>query len=131
MTYFGKDQPGETCYYTPMNINTLGIVDFNNVKDHLHAYIYDESEGNKGGNVVASLLMKNLRDRGLLDRRKWQKLLIIMENCVGQNKNNYVIFLAVYLLCKGYFAHIQFVFLVIGHTKNPANCFFNLVKQDY
>ena len=110
MPYFGGDQPGETYYYTPMTVNTLGIVDCNGEKDHLHGYIYDEGEGNKGGCVVASLIMKHLRDRGLLDGTKRKKLSIIMDNCVGQNKNNYVLRLAPYLIRKGYFSTVQIVF---------------------
>ena len=129
---FGSNQPGETYYYTPVNVNTLGIVDCNNEKDHLHGYIYDEGEANKGGNVVASLIIKHLKDRGLLEEGvKRKKLSIIMDNCVGQNKNNYVLRLAPYLVRKGYFSHVQFVFLVVGHTKNAADRFFNALKLYY
>ena len=108
-----------------MTVNILGIVDCDGEKNHLHRYIYDEGEGNKGGCVVASLIMKHLRDRGLLDGTKWKKLSIIMDNCVGQNKNNYVLRLAPYLIRKGYFSTVQFIFLVVGHTKNAADRFFN------
>ncbi len=31
----------------------------------------------------------------------------------------------------GYFKEIHFIFLMICHTKNAANCLFNLLKQDY
>ena len=67
MPFFGKDQPGETYYFTPKTINLLGIVDCNQEKEVLHAYAYSEEEGSKGGNNVASLIMKHLVDRGLLD----------------------------------------------------------------
>ena len=62
-----KDQPRETYFFVPLNIFVLGIVDCNSKKDHLHAYMYTEAEGRKGGNLVASLIMKYLFDRGLLD----------------------------------------------------------------
>ena len=62
-----KNQPGETYFFVPLNIFVLGIVDCNSKKDHLHAYMYTEAEGGKGGNLVASLIMKYLSDRGLLD----------------------------------------------------------------
>ena len=54
-----------------------------------------------------------------------------MDNCVGQNKNNYVLRLAPYLVEKGYFSHVQFVFLDVGHTKNAADQFFNALKLYY
>ena len=66
-----------------------------------------------------------------MDGVKRKKLSIIMDNCVGQNKNNYVLRLASYLVRKGYFSHVQFVFLVVGHTKNAADRFFNALKAYY
>ena len=91
MPSFNGTQPGETYYYSPMTVPTLGIVDGNTKDNILYAYIYSEAEGNKGGNVVASLIMKYLSDRGLLDGKKRCKLTIVMDNCPGQNKNNHVV----------------------------------------
>ena len=73
-----KDQPGETYFFVQLNIFVLGIVGCNSEKDHLHAYMYTEAEGRKGGNLVASLIMKYLFDHGLLDGRQRYKLTIIM-----------------------------------------------------
>jgi hypothetical protein len=39
--------------------------------------------------------------------------------------------LAPYLQEKGYFAKVNFVFLVIGHTKNVAHHLFNTLKRLY
>ena len=36
---FGSNQPGKTYYYTPVNVNMLGIVNCNNKKDSFHGYI--------------------------------------------------------------------------------------------
>ena len=56
-----KDQPGETYFFVPLNIYALfGVVDCNSLKDHLHEYMYTEAECGKGGNLVASLIMKYL-----------------------------------------------------------------------
>ena len=62
-----KDPPGNTYFFVPMNVYVLEVVDCNSLKDHLHAYnMYTEVEGGKGGNTVASLIMKYLLDQGLL-----------------------------------------------------------------
>ena len=58
MPWFGHGQPRETYYYTPLNVSNLGIVDCFN--DTLYAHIYHKGEGKKGGNNVASLLIKQL-----------------------------------------------------------------------
>jgi hypothetical protein len=131
MPFFGKDQPGNTYYYTPKTINLLGIVDCYQEKEVLHAYAYSKEEGGKGGNNVASLIMKHLQDPGFFDGKKWKGLIIGMDNCPGKNKNKFVLRLAPYLQEKEYFEEVNFIFLVIGHTKNVADCLFNTLKQLY
>jgi hypothetical protein len=34
-------------------------------------------------------------------------------------------------MAMGYFKEIHFIFLMVGHTKNAADCLFNLLKQEY
>ena len=87
-------------------------MDCNSLKDHLHAYMYTEAEGEKGGNKVASLIMKYLLEQGLLDGSKLYKLTIIMDNCSGQNKENHVLRLTPYLTMKKYFEKVCILFLV-------------------
>ena len=83
--------------------------------------MYTEVEGGKGGNLVASLIMKYLFDRKLLDGRQRYKLTIIMDNYTGQNKNNRVIRLAPYLTTRKHFEYVSLLFLVAGHTKNTKD----------
>jgi hypothetical protein len=59
------------------------------------------------------------------------ELNIIFDNCSGQNKNNYVLWLVPYLVEAGYFKTVNFIFLVVGHTKNACDRRFNNVKQVY
>ncbi len=63
------------------------------------AYGYTEGEGGKGGNNVASLIMKALHDLGWIKgNHTGKRLSIIMDNCSGQNKNKFVLRLALYLV---------------------------------
>jgi hypothetical protein len=34
-------------------------------------------------------------------------------------------------MAMGYFKELHFIFLVVGHTQNAADCLFNLLKQEY
>jgi hypothetical protein len=129
--FFGSNQLGDTYYFTPKTVNGLGIVDCRRGKDQLKLYVYGEDEGAKGGNNVASIIIHFLKERGLLDGHKRKKLNIIMDNCGGQNKNRHELRLALYLVHKGCFADVEFMFLVIGHTKNVADCLFNIAKILY
>jgi hypothetical protein len=128
---FGSEQPGEVYYFSPLTIFIFGIVDTNEEQEKLTTYCYDEGVGRKGGNNVASLLIKHLRDSvlGLSSQHPMKELNIVMDNCAGQNKNKMVLRLAAYLVEANYFKNVNFIFYVVGHTKNPADRLFNLAKS--
>eukprot|EP00536_Pseudo-nitzschia_multiseries_P016373 jgi/Psemu1/45970/gm1.45970_g len=74
----------------------------------------------------------------LLKHKGWMKenevggeLTVLMDNCGGQNKNNHVLRLANLLVEAGYFKKVNFMFYVVGHTKNCADQLFNTMKRDY
>ena len=102
LPWLGQEQGGETYYFSPLNVYVLGIVDtahnISSSHDHLYAHVYDEGQGAKGGNNVASLIMKTLKMLGWLDDPQIQELSIVFDNCTGQNKNNYVLRLIPYLV---------------------------------
>ena len=56
---------------------------------------------------------------------------IIFDNCSGQNKNNTVLKLAGWQKAMGYFKKVEFIFLIVGHTKNAADSLFNSLKHEY
>lgn len=98
-------------------------------KAHMHAHVYHEGVAKKGAHNMVSLNLKTLNDSGIL----WEddisgELVIIFDNCLGQNKNNMVMELLVYLTEKGYFKIVQCIFLISGHTKNPADRLFDVLK---
>jgi hypothetical protein len=98
----------------------------------IYTYVYYEDEGSKGSNNVTSLLHQYLDKKHGLDLTKPKKnLSIVMDNCLGQNKNNTVLCFLSWLVEKGYFEEVQFVFFVVGHTKNVADCLFNILKITY
>ena len=88
--------------------------------------------GKEGGNNVASCIITELRLRGLLSTDyPVKELTIIMDNCGGQNKNNYVLRLALFLVEAGFFEKVTFLFYIVGHTKNAADRWFNILKRRY
>ena len=110
----------------------FGVADPSGELDKLNAHLYTEGQGGKGGNNVASLIMKTLRVQGLLrDGDPGHELSIIMDNCGGQNKNRMVLWLALYLVELGYFNAVNICFLIRGHTKNLCDRLFNLLKKHY
>lgn len=137
MPHFGSEQPGETYYFSPLTYNCFGMVDptrtdeENKRIDHLIAHLYHEGEGTKGGNNVASLIMKTLKHMDLLKTEAGKELCIVMDNCSGQNKNGMVLRMALLLVERDFFKTVEFCFLVRGHTKNPCDRMYNLLKLLY
>jgi hypothetical protein len=81
---------------------------------------------------MASLIMKTLRHLNLFcDDEHGSELNIVFDNCCGQNKNNTVLRLAAWIAQLGYFLEVNFIFLVVGHTKNAADRLFNSLKHEY
>ena len=65
------------------------------------------------------MLMLYLKRKGWLKMNEpGKELTIIMDNCVGQNKNNMVLRLANLLVECKFFVDVYFAFYIAGHTKN-------------
>jgi len=98
----------------------------------MFAHVYHEGVARKGANNVASLIMKTLKKENVIREDEiGGELVIVFDNCSGQNKNNTLLKLLVYLVECGYFKDVWFVFLIVGHTKNAADRLFNLLKIRY
>jgi hypothetical protein len=134
LPHFGGEQAGDTFYYSPLNsIFQFGVVD-PTYNDKLHGFVYDEGDGKKGGDNVASLILKLLRlpEINLMEKEEaGGELNFILDNCSGQNKNCMVLQLANLLVESGVFKRVNFLFLVRGHTKNPCNRMFNIFKLGF
>ena len=121
---FKIQQPGVSYYYSPLSIYNLGMVDqaHNNgngeLKDHLFCHVYHEGVGAKGANNVCSLIIKTLRLLGIMKEDDMgRELNIVFDNCSGQNKNNTVLKLLVWLTKMGYFQKVMF-FSLLATQKN-------------
>lgn len=136
---FGSEQPGETYYYSPLNVYCFGIVDTST--DHLHATLYLEGQAKKGGDNVASMICSHLKKERLLlsddsaelpvTWKPLKQLNLWFDNCGGQNKNRMVLRLLMVLAQRRVAEEINFNFLVAGHTKNDCDRLFNLLKMVY
>ncbi len=86
--------------------------------NHMYFHVYHEGIGKKGATNLASLIVNTLQQMNVLQKNDLAaELNIIMDDCRGQNKNNTVIKLAMWLKQMGYFKRVRIVFLIVGHTK--------------
>eukprot|EP00957_Ditylum_brightwellii_P135484 10330183-Ditylum_brightwellii.AAC.1 len=58
LPFLGEEQLGKTYYMSPLNVFCFGMANLSYKKTTLDAFIYKESAGKKGGNNVASLIVK-------------------------------------------------------------------------
>jgi hypothetical protein len=128
--YVGAVQPGETYYFSPLSVFCFGMANLCHKDPTLDAYVYHEGEGKKGGNNVASLVYKFLRDSNYIntDLGPRKELTLCFDNCGGQNKNRMVIRLAMLFVELGFYKTVNILFLVAGHTKNHCDRLFNSLK---
>jgi len=130
---FEGEQPGDTYYMSPLTVLLFSVV--NNAthdgKDRMNAYIWQEFEGDRGANNIASCLLMDLKKRGWLSSPNYCELTYIADNCGGQNKNKVVIRFLMWLVENKIFPQVKIFFLVKGHTKNAADRLFNLLKLTY
>ncbi len=86
----------------------------------MYCHVYHEDVGKKGRTNVALLIVKTLRDMKLLqDDEVGGELNIIFDNCSGQNKNNTVLKLVMWLKEMRYFKKSQ---LCIPHCWTHQEC---------
>lgn len=97
----------------------------------MNAYIWQEFEGDRGANNIASCLLLDLKRRGWLNGPNYSELTYIADNCGGQNKNKVVVRFLMRLVENRIFPKVTLFFLVKGHTKNAADRMFNLLKLSY
>ena len=129
LPHLGEEQPGDSYFYSPMFLYVLGIVDTGTHK--LTSYVYQESEGKKGGNNTSSLLIHYLKEKIIRESNPYEELNVIMDNCTGQNKNRMMIKAGCFLVEQGWFGVVNLIFLVKGHTKNVADRMFNVLKMSW
>jgi hypothetical protein len=83
--------------------------------------IYDERGQGKGVDTLCSLrLLFHLRLRQERTDRSPKMLLLILDNCVGQNKSK-VVFMFYALLSLLFYDKVVFLFLIPGHSHNQAD----------
>ena len=133
LPFFGSSQPGDSYYFSPLKINVFGVVDCSIFGGKLSAHVYHEGVAKKGGNNVTSLIIKELSRLNLLvdGDPPGKELTFIMDNCAGQNKNRMVLRLATWLVEAEYFEKVNFIFYIVGHTKNACDRWFSILKQKY
>ena len=82
--------------------------------------------------ICISCVYKSRHEEGHKQYHHGSEFIIVFDNYCGQNKNSTVLRLAAWLAQLVYFLEeVNFIFLVVGQTKNVADRLFNSLKIAY
>jgi len=91
-------------------------------------FFLDEEEFvGKGANTVVSFVDTFFKYHGLGEKRVW----LHADNCVGQNKNNMLMWYLAWRVMNGLHSEITISFMLPGHTKFSPDSVFGIYKLCY
>jgi hypothetical protein len=122
-----SEQPQELYFASQRSIRLFSVKD--DGAGIQYNFLYDEADGGKGGNYVASMLTLFLLD--LSQQFKAKRILLNADNCCSQNKNNIVLWVLDLLVMLGIFDQIELKFLVKGHTHCTVDGGHGLIKKEW
>jgi len=123
---FSPYQRSSSYFLVPRKCDIFGIVNDTISKEVL--FLIDELEFvGKGANAVISYLHAFFELYGLGEKVVYLQA----DNCVGQNKNKYVMWYLLWRTLNGLHKKITLSFMVKGHTKFSPDGYFGLFKIQY
>jgi hypothetical protein len=123
---FSSQQRGSAYFLTPRRCQIFGICA--EAVPRQVFFLTDESETKgKGSTAVISMLDAFFRLHGLGEKRAS----LHADNCVGQNKNNFVMWYLMWRVMNDLHQEITLSFMVPGHTKFSPDSYFGLFKIRY
>lgn len=93
-----------------------------------YCYSWGEKDGKRGGNEIATILLKYIKM--VDDRQTVKNLLLYSDSCAGQNKNK-IVFAAVHTALQEcqHIETIQMNFLLPGHTSMPVDSIHAVIEN--
>eukprot|EP01032_Pedospumella_encystans_P014524 gene14524-16672_t len=127
--YIG-DKPSMEYYSSNLLLHIFVVANASDNKNHV--YMYDERAAGKGANEMCSLrfmyhLRKWIKHRDATQEQPYDTLVMVMDNCVGQNKSHVCMMFGC-LLSLLFYQKVVFFFLPSGHSHMQADRVVGWVK---
>jgi hypothetical protein len=120
LPFYGHQRPSAD--YFNSNLMMQNFIIFDIIANRNNVLIYNERGQGKGADALCSLcLFFHLRLRQEHVDRSPKMLLLILDNCVGQNKSK-VVFMFYALLSFMFYDKVALLFLIPGYSHNQADC---------
>ncbi|CAI6375868.1 unnamed protein product [Macrosiphum euphorbiae] len=92
-----------------------------------YCYVWSEDKAKRGANEIASCLWKYLNDS--INSSMNLPIIFYSDNCVGQNKNKFIISLYMYATMRLEIPSITNKFLVCGHSQNEGDAMHACIEK--
>ena len=91
-----------------------------------YCYTRDQTISKRGSNEIASCLQRFIADNV---EREITKLKLFADNCLGQNKNRYIIQMLAIMIVKSKLPIIDLIFFEKGHNQNINESVHSLIER--
>jgi len=119
-------QPGPLYFKTPRKCGIFGVCDEGN--NSQVNYLIDEAQScGKGANSIISMVHHFLENYSHGEG----SISLHADNCVGQNKNNAMVWYLAWRVSVGLNKSCNLNFMLVGHTRFSPDCYFGLIKRKY
>ncbi|KAL4100771.1 hypothetical protein QTP88_020802 [Uroleucon formosanum] len=92
-----------------------------------YCYVWSEDKAKRGANEIASCLWKYLNNS--INHSMNLPIIFYSDNCVGQNKNKFIISLYMYATMRLEIPSVTHKFLVCGHSQNKGDAMHACIEK--
>lgn len=116
----------DTYYLRQLTVNVFGVHNLTTRKCTI--FIYHDGEVGKGANDVCRPTMLDWYIKNKIDKEV-KNLYLFGDNCAGQNKNNTMVRMMMYLCEIKTFNNVKLIFPVRGHSFMPNDRDFGIIRR--
>jgi hypothetical protein len=123
---YSPQQRGKEYFKTARKCMLFGVT-CESISRSVLFFLDEEEYVGKGANTVVSFVNTFFKYHGLGEKKVW----LHADNCVGQNKNNILMWYLAWRVMNGLHDEITISFMTTGHTKFSPDSVFGLYKICY
>ena len=112
-------------YYFKCRLNCLNFTIFEILSKNGFCYFWHEAIARRGANEIASCLLDYLQYNCTE-----KDVIFYSDNCVGQNKNKFIVSMYIWAVCKCNINSITHKFLTVGHTQNEGDAMHATIERE-
>lgn len=115
-------------FYYKSKLSVFNFTVYDVASKEAHCFVWSELDGNRGVNEIGSCILKYIVNKYDSENHKLP-LIMFSDNCAGQQKNQFIAALLIFLTQRLKIPTISLNFLVVGHTQNENDHVHSLIEK--